>query len=377
MALHKKISITALYASILASGLFALHKGTHTAVKESQQQNGISMVTLNNIKVEVPYFCYNNTFAFVDGSIDDPFVKGLSSLTATDGVPLFTCEEVFAFRDFGGDLQYAQELASLTDAEGKRSFTGKDIVTFKKAGGTTEYAKKFLSYKDEIGKIPFHGSQLSQFFRLGLGLEQVVTFTDTSKPNALLVYPTSDHPKNDDGTYDNDNFYVGNFRNDYSIMLFKKISNGYDVKVVAASQEEEVYTAICSGIPFQLLVISGHGSRESLSLGDNDPRLKKAEKDEMYSIDVNDTEMEQHLRCLDPKAVIFLNSCSTAEGGADARNLANEMAAWAKGRTVIAALDELYTEQIKKVKMDTSGLFDVTLLDKEGKRDITYRVPRK
>ena len=123
--------------------------------------------------------------------------------------------------------------------------------------------------------------------------------------------------------------------------------------------------------PWQFFTVAGHGTETTLSLGEKDLRTSKTEKDETYTLDLTDGELEQHLQHLDPKAVIFLNSCSTGKGGEGANNLANAFAILAKGREVIAAQDVLWAGRTTNLH---SYPFNITLLDKEEKKDITYRV---
>ncbi|MDO8510556.1 MAG: hypothetical protein Q7S55_00160 [Nanoarchaeota archaeon] len=281
----------------------------------------------------------------------------------------FTCEEILSFKEYGGTLEYAKELASLKNNEGKPFFTGYDIVAFKHAGGTAEYARKFVYAVNADGR-PFSGSQLPQFYKLGLDLHEIITFTDTSKPNALIIYPTHDGelpPKPRDKDYV-DNY--GAFRTAFALKFFHELQNAYDLKVRVSSVEDEVYDALKESKGFMFFMPTGHGGEKTLSLGENDLRTMQAEKDERYTLDTSDSELEQYLQNLDPKATIFLNSCSNGKGGPGADNLANAMAGWAKGRKVIAAQDDLWTHRITDFHPNS---FDVILLDKSGEKDITYR----
>ena len=68
---------------------------------------------------------------------------------------------------------------------------------------------------------------------------------------------------------------------------------------------------------------------------------------------------------------IFLYSCSTGSGWEKENNLANKMASWAKGRTVIASQEVLQTN---RVNIDSIYPLEVRLLDEDGNKDITYVV---
>ncbi len=314
-----------------------------------------------SIKVD-PYFCYEGVET--DGgntSVIDPLTKELASLKTAEGKYLFTCGDLAAFREAGGTGEYAAELASLPDGCGNVFFTaGYDIVAFKKSNGTVEYAKKFSSTAC-ASELSFRGNQLPQLYSLGLDLKEVVGFVDTPKPDALVVYPTHD------GIYNDENY--GAFRTISSVNLFKELQKAYDIKVVIASTENEVYDALGSRAGFKLFMLCGHGTKTTLSLGEKDLRIAAAEKDETYRIDPSDSELELKLQNLDPAAVIFLNSCSTAEGGEKEDNLANTVAKWAKGRKTIAATEVLWTH---RVTTNIPYPLEVTLMDKEGKKNITY-----
>ena len=295
----------------------------------------------------------------------------LSELKTADGDNFFTCEEMRSFTEYGGTLEYAKELASMKDIHGNIFFTGYDLVAFKHAEGTAEYAQKFLRAANPDGR-PFSGSQLPQFYKLGLDLHEIITFTDTSKPNALIIYPTHDGelpPKPRDKDYVNN---YGAFRTAFALKFYQELQQAYDLKVRVSSIEDEVYDALKESKGFMFFMPVGHGGEKTLSLGENDLRTMLEEKDERYTLDTSDSELEQYLQNLDPKATIFLNSCSNGKGGAGADNLANAMAGWAKGRKVIAAQDDLWTNRITSFHPYP---FDATLLDKAGEKDITYKVP--
>lgn len=288
----------------------------------------------------------------------------LSELKTASGENVFTCDEMIKFKEFGGTLEYARELASIKDFQGKPFFTGYDIVAFKQVGGTAEYARKFVSALNSDGR-PFSGSQLPQFYKLGLELQEIVAFIDTPKPNALIIYPAHD------GKLLFGSKTYGAFRADYGLDLYNKLREAYDIKVNVSSTEDEVYDALSASNGFMFFMIVGHGTEKTLSLGENDPGIANAEKDEKYALDTSDNELEQYLQYLDSLATIFLNSCSTGKGGLGADNLANAVAGWANGREVIAAKEELWNNRITNVHPYP---FDATLLNESGEKDITYRV---
>ena len=77
--------------------------------------------------------------------------------------------------------------------------------------------------------------------------------------------------------------------------------------------------------------------------------------------------MGKYLSLLNPEAVIFLNSCSNAEGGKGAKNLANFVAEMALGRKVIASEKDF---QISGVKVE--GMYPLNLSIFYGDLEVTF-----
>lgn len=305
------------------------------------------------IVVQIPNLCVNNS----------PEGMALASLEDADGKALFSCDQgdqIQAFQQYGGSVEYAKELASMKDLKGKPFFSGYDIIAFKSVGGSIEYAKKFVAEKNAEG-YPFSGNQLAQLYALGLDLQDVVRFTDTSKPNALFEYPT----------YDGDLFEknYGAFRVNYAITFFKAIQEKYDIKVVVASQEKVLYDAL-DAHTYEFAMFAGHGTENNLTF--NKDRLQIKGNYEIYTLDLSDSELEKHLQHLAPGAVIFLDSCSTGAGAEKGDNLANAIAKFAPGRKVIAPQEALWTHRVV-INLNSLYPFDATLLDEKGSKDITYR----
>lgn len=96
-----------------------------------------------------------------------------------------------------------------------------------------------------------------------------------------------------------------------------------------ASSEEEVYAAIqateATDSQISLLLLGGHGNRESIVYGSDDPRFKD-EDNEKLKIDLSDvTELKSYRKRFSDQAVFILQSCSTGEGGAEKSNVANSL----------------------------------------------------
>ncbi len=355
-------------AATVVAGFYGTAKLNETT-EVVKPDNHLSQKGIPTISITLELLCIS-----VPG---DTLFNNLSELKTVGGEDFFTCEESIAFRNDGGTLEYATELASMKDLNGKPFFTGYDIVAFKHAGGTVEYAKKFLSTLNSDGR-PFSGNQLPQFYRLGLEVKDIVTFTDTAKPNALLAYTTHDGELKYLQSREERNY--GAFRTDQAIELYHELRKTYDIKTVVASVEDEIYDALDASKGSEFFMVSGHGTETTLSLGEKDLRITKAEKDETYTLDTSDWELGWHLQHLNPAAVIFLYSCSTGSGKEKEENLANAVAEWADGRKVVAPTKVLRTGDVQidnfypfKAALFYSEEKDLSKSVQERKREnITY-----
>lgn len=306
----------------------------------------------NLVEVDIGEIC---SIAAIAPSND--YLLRLSSLMDSDGKLLFSCSEKLTLLYKNVDIGYIEELANLKNPSGKNFFKGQEVIAYQQAGGTVEYASEFVSALDHNGNFIFRGNQMAQLYALGVKLDEATAFNDTPKPNALVIYPTTDQ--------------YGVFANADVISFYDQLKQAYDLRIEVAEQEQEVYTALEESVNFELLVLFGHGIKDSLSLGENDLRELPVEKNETYTLDVSDNELEKYLQYLHPSATIFLYSCSTGSGLEKENNLANKMASWAKGRTIIASQEVLQTN---RVNVDSIYPLEVRLLDETGNKDITYVV---
>ncbi|MEK6887030.1 MAG: DUF4347 domain-containing protein [Nanoarchaeota archaeon] len=144
---------------------------------------------------------------------------------------------------------------------------------------------------------------------------ELTDFVDTKKPNAVVVFPISDH-----------NLAFYNYREEEFLY---HLAEKYDVYAIIAENENEVYSALNkmnkSGV--DVLLLNGHGSPESLCLS--------IAEDEKYCLDTSDFELKESLKCLNKGAEIFLFSCNTGKDKNKGKNLANFLADISK-RKVIA-----------------------------------------
>jgi len=268
--------------------------------------------------------------------------------------PIFSCLfDVRSFVDNGGSYSKLMEYLSLKDSEGRAVFDvyfelaniakddsefrkskallelgfthGEDARKYLKLGGTIEFAEKVLKETKPNGNR-YRGFDLLLFRYLKISDEEVmdsikegrdVLFQDTHKPNTLVVYPLADHN--------------AVFRNEPSLEFLKKIYSTYDMRLVVAPNEQTAYRAIESTPNIELLILCGHGSKDSLVLGRGD------KDDETLTLDLSDTEIGRYLSMLNTRAVIFLDSCLNAKGGKGERNLANFTARLSRKRNTIYA----------------------------------------
>ncbi len=122
----------------------------------------------------------------------DDYLLRLSSLMDSEGKPLFSCSEKLTLLYKNVDIGYIEELANLKNPSGKNFFKGQEVIAYQQAGGTVEYASEFIAALDHNGNFIFRGNQMVQLYALNVKLDEVAAFNDTPKPNALVIYPTTD-----------------------------------------------------------------------------------------------------------------------------------------------------------------------------------------
>jgi hypothetical protein len=302
----------------------------------------------------------SNIFDFAEAGGHLRYARELIDIKDREGKPVFTDGFYIAYyKEHGGTIPFARELASLTDEQGNPSIDQSDIYRIQREGVTLDKVREIHAARDAYDGSMFDGHSIYRFAHLGLS-EDEVNFRDTDRPNAVVIYPTND--------------WNGAFENEQARAFFHSIKGEYDVLVRLAETEEDVYSAINRVPDIELLILGGHGSEKSLSLGETDLGVREAEKkDERYTLDLSDQELGPYLSRLDPQAVIFLNSCSNAKGD-NGDNIADFIANMAGGRTVIAATEPFGAPDVTINQMHP---FDITILGglSDNRRDITYRTP--
>ncbi len=216
-----------------------------------------------------------------------------------------------------------------------------DIVRF-------SISDKDFSYIQKLAENGYSAREISKYSQLDISTEEIINFKDTKKPNCVFIYPKRDKENA--------------FDEKKAIEFFNKISSEYDVYVLFAETEKDVYNALNKIQNIELLIIAGHGTYQSISLGENDLRIEKAEFDERYVLDIYDYELKYHLDNLNKNATIFLYACST---GKDRENLAESINEITNVK-VISAKDTFFSSDIEIVSVYP---FDIKII-KNGE-DIT------
>jgi hypothetical protein len=203
--------------------------------------------------------------------------------------------------------------------------------------------------------LSFTRAQLKRYCDLGLSKDEVMNFSDTSKPDAIVVLPSAD---------DVDAFY-----NDPALVLYRFLGDVYDVFFRIASTENDVYFALDSVPEASLFILGGHGTVDDIALGKFSLKNWKDSRTsmELYKIDTSDYELGEHLQLLAADARIFLYSCENAKGGEGADNIANFIASLAQGRKVFSAAESFNSTDIR---VGSLSPFDVRIM-RDGK-DVTY-----
>ncbi|MBI2574567.1 hypothetical protein HYV82_01655 [Candidatus Woesearchaeota archaeon] len=324
---------------------------------------------------------------FIESKGTKTYAQRVVALRANDGEQIFSEFDIGLYKEQGGSIRYAQMLSSLrstlgqtifsrgkdivdfhegkygvcaakkfiglSDSEGNTVFRdGYDIVSFLRAGGTIDEAKDYIAIADSKGHTYFNGyeiallrkNQVSALFAaslaaMGLNAETIMyhfklglsgnntTFRNSGKPKALILYPTGNPP---------DFIGVQAFSDDDTYEFLRKILDAYDVRLRAISTVGEMDRETEQNADAKLLILGGHGARQSLTFGENRPKYGVEIDEEAFKLTVDTKGLEVILDRLPNDAVIFLDSCFNGEGKENEMNMANYVAECAPGRKVIS-----------------------------------------
>lgn len=316
--------------------------------KLSSKYNALEIIILDQAKVSLEGI---EAFLHVMESIKDKKGQSLNKYEINDLV--FTkIREGLSL-----SAESVKDLAQVEDENGNKAFEKKEILELARADVPAFYAKSMICEKDKKGNQKYTIFEIKRLYQLGFSKENLPDFKDTDKPNAIIVYPTSDE--------------FDSFERKESINFFKKIQSKYDINLVITPTEDRVYEAIDSTPDVKLLILNGHGSPEDLFLGGNNLTIGEMEMPEFeeYRLDKSDKELQKYLNKLSSDAVIFICSCSTAEGGSDKDNFANFIIKNSGGRKVIASKDKFSAKDIEVLSLYP---FNLRITLKESGKDLTY-----
>ncbi len=237
------------------------------------------------------------------------FAKTLAAILDDDGNPIFNGVDIYHFLKSGRSAYDAYQLSKIRDVSGNRFFTDgnsinkfmdncptQGLALFRLQDVLTE-ARRWANYVPQ-DDIFYNGFVAYRCKQLGLGVGDLA-WTDTQKPNALIVLPKAD--------------WNGAFETKETNDLFREIAKAYDVAFRFAEKEIHVYQAISSISDIELLILAGHGSPLTLSLGEEDLGVvQKPDFDEQQMLDTSDSELSFYLSKLAEIAAILLASCSNA-----------------------------------------------------------------
>ena len=219
------------------------------------------------------------------------------------GRPVFGYgDEINDFRFARGQVSDAIAIANLEAPGGGRAFNGYEITIIQE------------------NKVPFEICQA--WAAAGLdAVEQVycrklklpgADFANDGRRKALLLIAVADSP-----------MFGSRVFLDNSIGYLTALTKNYDICLRAMWRAEQAHDALqLYGSEVDFVDISGHGSRSSIALG-RDVSRYGGTPDTTLSLDIDDYSLLAALSTLRPGAIVFLNSCATAEGGLDGAHLAS------------------------------------------------------
>ncbi|GEM_PF-4220268 len=131
-----------------------------------------------------------------------------------------------------------------------------------------------------------------RLFELEVSAAEICSPEETPKPNALLIYPLSDHN--------------GTFYSDYQRTFVNNIKSVYDTDVLIAEDYHELNAALWSKKKVDLLVISGHGSESGIQLGNKSSDAYSPDPYILYDYKLDNSALDN---ILTENGTLFLNSC--------------------------------------------------------------------
>ena len=282
------------------------------------------------------------------------YVSTIANLRMSNGDrALIDAEQVLETAPQMPPPELLQATLRQTDTMGKPAFNvGVDAVRFLKTDMSIDWFTAYLN-------AGFDGKSAYRLFSLGYQPSEALEFTDTPKPNAVVIYPQAD-PN-------------GAFETPEAYKFFFTLRLHYDVGVRIVHGDTEAF-AYARTIPYpELIVWSGHGDPYTVRFGEPGLRNPVSYMSPFYTYDTTDEKRATiFFQSTPSNAIIFLNSCSTAKGGEKETNIANDTIRYAQPRRIIASTIPF---QEREIQIDQAYPFDARIMSRIGfgvSYDVTY-----
>lgn len=405
------LASTLLFGSIDSPNLYSLEllAGHPESVVNVEKEKKLFIDELMNIRTRTGNFVFLplDAFEFMEAGGTIEYAKQIANITDENGKPRYSnfdmpelvrnnvsigeaenfaniplkdaypnslepVNDILRFREKNIDFNYAKEISSIKDKENNLAFSTDDVVDFATSINKRKIPPEFIKilyeglYKNDSDNLEKKGiekylspekEKIIKYFILSSSpyldelkdADNIVNFKDTKKPNALVILPKDDRK--------------GAFYSPESMLFYKDLMKEYDVLFRVVNSEKEVYNAINQVPDISLLILGGHGSPNSIYLGNSGGRLSIAGKEDSYYIDISDTELKNYLDKLNSNAIVFLYSCSNGEGGKNRKNLANFVSGMGNGKKVISSKKPFSDQDIK---INSIYPFDIEIIPSEN-----------
>lgn len=200
-------------------------------------------------------------------------------------------------------------------------------INFKNVNSVINLKDSFENYVLEDQYSLFTYLARKSVRSLPFSLDDLLVFDDTSKPNAILIYPISD--------YNNAFTYTKNFINN--------LKEHYDIYFKIASNENQVYEAMKNVGNLDFLALFGHGTRDYLEL--NNIYVQRYFNEDKFRIDNLDVELGKYSKYFNEDARILLLSCSTGDNSYY-YNLARSIGDFL-GKKVYSPNTDVFVQEVK------------------------------
>jgi hypothetical protein len=255
----------------------------------------------------------------------------LLSARDSEGVSYFSySEDAVSFLAAGGSLQLLQQFDSIRiSGQNGRRYSGFEIAQLTEAKVSPQQAQSYAAQGID-------GLSATYIHKLQSGIE----FKQDRRPKCLLLVASSDES----------DFLGTRVFADATLSFYANFAEQYDLVVRAIYSVDDLSQSVERYSEADLLIIAGHGSKKSIAIARDLKHygLNSGQSPELsLSIDNVDSVARVIDRVMPKDAVLFLDSCATAEGGKDANNLATKLAAGISGRRLIASKTSFSSDKIE------------------------------